>query len=170
MTTTAQSPKPSTSWSRSGGGGDPPGSSGAGDPPGSNGVGDVPCADAAVVPPRLGPAPWAVARARHGMLTTAQAAQAGLSAPALVALVKAGVLRHPGRGLYAVDALADGDSLQWHRQLCAGALLLYPDAVLTSTSAVLAHGMPVWGVPLDVPSVMRPIRRSGGMTAFRVAR
>jgi very-short-patch-repair endonuclease len=108
------------------------------------------------------------ARTQQGMLTTAQATAAGLSAPVLVKLVKAGVLRHPGRGLYAVEALAETDPQGWHRQLCAGAFLLYPDAVLAGTSALLAHGIPVWGAPLTTPSILRPVKRAGGMTAFWV--
>jgi very-short-patch-repair endonuclease len=110
----------------------------------------------------------AVATGQHGMLTTLQAKAAGLSPPVLVALVKAGVLRHPGRGLYAVEALAETDPEQWHRQLCAGAFLLYPDAVLVGTTAVLAHGIPVWGAPLEVPTITRPIKRAGGVGAFWV--
>jgi very-short-patch-repair endonuclease len=102
------------------------------------------------------------------MLSTAQATQAGLSAPVLVKLVKAGVLQHPGRGLYAVAALVEPDPEAWHRQLCAGALLLYPDAVLAGTSALLAHGIPVWGAPLGAPSILRPVKRAGGMSAFWV--
>jgi very-short-patch-repair endonuclease len=108
------------------------------------------------------------ARTQQGMLTTAQATAAGLSAPVLVKLVKAGVLRHPGRGLYAVEALAAADAESWHRQLCAGAFLLYPDAVLAGTSALLAHGITVWGAPLGTPSIARPIKRAGGMSAFWV--
>ena len=110
----------------------------------------------------------ATARSQHGMLTTAQAAQAGLSAPVLVKLVQAGVLQHPGRGLYAIAALCESDPQAWHRQLCAGAFLLYPDAVLAGTTALLAHGIPVWGAPLGVPTILRPIKRAGGMTAFWV--
>ena len=102
------------------------------------------------------------------MLTTAQATAAGVSAPVLVKLVKAGVLRHPGRGLYAVEALVESDPEAWHRQLCAGAFLLYPDAVLAGTSALLAHGIPVWGAPLTTPSILRPVKRAGGMSAFWV--
>ena len=108
------------------------------------------------------------ARTQQGMLTTAQATAAGLSAPVLVKLVKAGVLRHPGRGLYAVEALSDSDPEAWHRQLCAGAFLLYPDAVLAGTSALLAHGIPVWEAPLTTPSILRPVKRAGGMSAFWV--
>ena len=103
------------------------------------------------------------ARAQRGMLTTAQATAAGLSAPVLVKLVKAGVLRHPGRGLYAVEALCESDPEAWHRQLCAGAFLLYPDAVLAGTSALFAHGIPIWGAPLAAPTILRPVKRAGGM-------
>jgi very-short-patch-repair endonuclease len=110
----------------------------------------------------------AVAQGQHGMLTTFQARAAGLSPPLLVALVKSGVLRHPGRGLYAVGAMAETDPQKWHRQLCAGAFLLYPDAVLAGTTAVLAHGVPVWGAPLVVPTITRPIKRAGGVGAFWV--
>jgi very-short-patch-repair endonuclease len=127
---------------------------------------DHPCVDSA--PTTLDPALLSIARAQHGMLTTAQAAQAGVSAARLVALVKSGALRHPGRGLYAVEALVDTDPEGWHRQLCAGAFLVYPDAVLAGTSAVLAHGIPVWGVPLTSPSIRRPVKRAGGMGAFWV--
>ena len=119
----------------------------------------VPSLDAALV---------ATARSQHGMLSTEQAIRAGISAPVLVKLVKAGVLRHPGRGLYAVSALVEPDAEAWHRQLCAGAFLLYPDAVLTGASALLAHGIPVWGVSLDAPCLLRPVKRAGGMAAFWV--
>ena len=122
----------------------------------------------AVVAPRLDPELVATARGQHGMLTTAQATEAGLSAPMLVALVKAGVLRHPGRGLYAVESLVDPQPEGWHRQMCVGALLVYPDAMLAGTSAVLAHGIPVWGAPLAVPSILRPVKRAGGMGALWV--
>jgi len=110
----------------------------------------------------------ATARGQHGMLSTAQATRAGLSAAVLCTLVKTGALRHPGRGLYAVGALVETDAEGWHRQLCAGAFLLYPDAVLAGTSALLAHGITVWGAPLPAPSILRPVKRAGGMSAFWV--
>ena len=111
-----------------------------------------------------------LARGQHGMLTTAQLRQAGLSAPDLVAIVSRGVLRHPGRGLYAVAALSSDDPGTWHRQLVAGAFLLYPDAVLTGTTALLSRGLPVWGAPLATPRLLRPRDRCGGMSAFHIRR
>ena len=98
------------------------------------------------------------ARTQRGMFTTAQATAAGLSAPVLVKLVKAGVLRHPGRGLYAVAALCEPDPEAWHRQLCAGAFLLYPDAVLAGTSALLAHGIPIVSVRTQMSASAPRIR------------
>ena len=108
--------------------------------------------------PTLDPELLGTARGQHGMLTTRQANKAGLSAAMLVALVKTRVLRHPGRGLYAVEAFVDPAPEGWHRQLCAGALIVYPDATLAGTSAVLAHGIPVWGAPLATPSILRPVK------------
>ena len=75
----------------------------------------------------------------------------------LVALVSAGVLRHPGRGLYIVGSMSETDVRPRHRQLVRGAFLLYPDAVLTSTSTLLAHDLPVWA---PTPVVRRCCVRS----------
>lgn len=108
------------------------------------------------------------AAAQHGVLSTAQLLAAGHPPRRLVELVRAGVLLHPGRGLYLVAALARDDEIDRHRQLVAGAFLLYADAVLTGTTALLAHGIPVWGVPLGRPALRRPMKRSGGMSAFWV--
>lgn len=118
----------------------------------------------------LDPGIISLARSQHGMLTTAQLGLAGLGAPDLVALVSRGILRHPGRGLYAVDALSSDDPEVWHRQLVAGAFLLYPDAILTGGSALLSHGLPVWGASISTPQLLRPRDRSGGMTAFHIRR
>ena len=108
------------------------------------------------------------AAAQDGVLTTAQLRSAGLDAPMLVALVSAGVLLHPGRGLYIVDSMSETDARPRHRQLVRGAFLIYPDAVLTSTSTLLAHDLPVWGADTGRPTLLRPVNRSGGMSCFWV--
>ncbi|GGL23097.1 type IV toxin-antitoxin system AbiEi family antitoxin domain-containing protein [Phycicoccus endophyticus] len=118
--------------------------------------------------PTLDAALLDTAAAQHGAFTTAQAAACGISAPGLVALVRAGVLAHPGRGVYLVSALLEPDAERRHLQLCAAALLVYPDAVLAGTSAVLAHGLPVWGVDLRRPLVRRPPDRWRGVACFTV--
>jgi very-short-patch-repair endonuclease len=112
----------------------------------------------------------ALAESQEGVLTTAQLLAAGYCSRAVVDLVGRAVLDHPGRGLYIVRAQARTEELSRHRQLVAGARLLYDDAVLVGASAVLAHGIPVWGVDLGRPSVRRPIVRSGGMRVFHVRR
>lgn len=118
----------------------------------------------------LDPALVHLAEAQHGMLTTQQFRAAGLSAPDLVALVSRGTLAHPGRGLYAVADLVSKDPIEYHRQLVAGAFLLYPDAVLTGVSGLLAHGLPVWNSDLTKPQLLRDRDRSGGMKAFKIRR
>ncbi|KAB7745270.1 DUF559 domain-containing protein [Nostocoides sp. F2B08] len=118
----------------------------------------------------LDPALVGIARSQHGMLTTAQLRTAGMSTAAIGTSVTDGTLLHPGRGLYAVRALSSDEPLGWHRQLVAGAFLLYPDAILTGVSALLANGLPVWGAPIRKPHLLRPRDRTGGMSAFRIGR
>ena len=114
------------------------------------------------------PALLSLARTQHGMLTTAQAA--GSACPPRCWWPSS---RRACSGTRAVACTpwrpSSSPTLSaWHRQLCAGALLLYPDAVLAGASAVLAHGIPVWGAPLGTPSILRPVSRAGGMSAFWV--
>jgi very-short-patch-repair endonuclease len=118
----------------------------------------------------LDPGVVALARGQHGMLTTAQLTAAGLSTAAIGTLVAGGVLQHPGRGLYAVATLSSDEPRIWHRQLVAGAFLLYPDAVLTGVTALMAKGLPVWGASIAKPHLLRPRDRTGGMSAFRIGR
>lgn len=117
---------------------------------------------------RLDPALLALAEAQEGVLTTSQLRLGGYCSRALVDLVDGGVLDHPGRGLYVVAAATREDPVARHRQLVAGARLLYEDAVLVGATAVLAHEVPVWGADLTHPALRRPIIRSGGMRAFWV--
>lgn len=120
------------------------------------------------IPTDLEPALVALAGAQHGVLTTQQLRAAGLDARRLVDLVRAGTLEHPGRGVYVVGDLACTEETARHRQLIAAAGLLYDDMVLVGVSAVLAHGVPVWGVDLAVPALRRPVDRSGGVNGFWV--
>jgi very-short-patch-repair endonuclease len=110
----------------------------------------------------------ALAGGQHGMFTTAQARRLGVSGLVLERWVREGLLRHPCRGLYGVVAQVDEDEAAWHLHLCAGARLLYSDAVLTGVSAVLAHGLPVWGADLARPTFRRPVDRAASVRAFRV--
>ncbi|MBP6994801.1 MAG: type IV toxin-antitoxin system AbiEi family antitoxin domain-containing protein [Phycicoccus sp.] len=116
----------------------------------------------------LDPVAVSLARAQQGMLTTAQARAAGLSPFALARLVQQDILKHPGRGLYAVASLVDTAPEAWHRHLMSGARLMYPDAVFTGVSAVLAHEVRVWDADLARPQLLRPVRRGTTMACFHL--
>ena len=109
-----------------------------------------------------------IATAQHGMFTTRQAHVAGIGRKGLRLAVRSGVLLHPVRGLYAVSAHVDVSAQVWQRHLAAGSLLLHPDAVLTGVTAVLAHGLPVWGCPLDTCELLRPVARQVDYGPFRI--
>ena len=128
----------------------------------------TPAAPASSAPARLDPTVVSLARSQRGALTTRQLLDAGVSEGALLALVTSGVLEHPGRGLYLLTEEVGDGRVARQRALAAGGLLLYPDAVLGGETALLAHGVTVWGSPLRRPTLFRPIRRSGGMTALWV--
>ncbi len=118
----------------------------------------------------LDPALLDLATAQHGVVTTAQAHACGVSAPALVALVRCGALLHPGRGFYVVPGDREPDASGTHRMLCSAALLLYADAMLSGTSALVAHGVDVWGELPAKPHIRRPVDRARGHACFRVRR
>jgi len=109
-----------------------------------------------------------IAAAQHGMFTTQQAHSLGMGRKALREWVRAGVLLHPSRGLYAVSSLVDTDPVAWQRHMAEGARLLYPDAALTGVTAVMAHELPVWGCRLSRPEILRPIQRQAGAKPYRV--
>lgn len=117
----------------------------------------------------LDPALISLAAGQAGMFTTAQARVVGMDKSSLCRAVDDTVLLHPTRSLYAVSRLVDATSpLAWHAHLARGSLLVYPDAVLTGVTAALAHGLSVWGCPLDRPVLLRPIHRSTGVRGFWV--
>lgn len=92
----------------------------------------------------------------HGVFTTAEARAVGYTSFDLVRLVAAGCLDHLARGLYAVPATGLS-TVDAHRRLAAGVCRAYPDAVLTAHSAAVAHGLPVFDLPLDRVIIARPV-------------
>ncbi len=44
-----------------------------------------------------------------------------------------------------------------HRALCRGALMLYPDALLSHVSAVVSHDLPIFGMSLGRAFLIRPV-------------
>lgn len=111
-----------------------------------------------------------LAASHGGMFTTQQAFAHGFSEVALARAVATDAAAHPMRGLYCLAHPGECTPLDWHQRLCLGAHLLYPDLVLTSISAVLAHGIPVWNVDLSKPIIRRQVDRGRGTRGIRVRR
>lgn len=109
-----------------------------------------------------------IASAQRGMFTTKQATDTGLGRKGRTEAVRSGIVLHPGRGLYAVKSLVDVSPVAWQSHLAAGAAILYDDVALTGVTAVLSHDVPVWGCPLDVCELLRPIRRQVDFAPFRI--
>lgn len=100
-----------------------------------------------------------LAQSPDGVFTTAEARALGLSSFDLARLCKHGRLKHLARGIYTVPAAEPLSPEQVHRRLAAGVCRLYPDAVLTHHSAVIAHGLPVFdlGPALGRVLLSRPV-------------
>ena len=110
-----------------------------------------------------------VAMAHHGLLTTKMARDVGYDERALGRAVRRGLLEHLARGLYALP-MPEASPEQLHLRLARGGLLLYPDAGLGHVSAVLAHGLPVFGPDLRRATLCRPVRREVLTQHFRIRR
>jgi len=107
----------------------------------------------------------ALASTTKDLFTTAAARQMGHDERSLHRLVARGEIEHLARGLYARPApdLTPGEA---HLRLARGGLLLYPDASLSHVSAVLAHGLPVFGAPLGRATLVRPVEKEVLTQAF----
>lgn len=81
----------------------------------------------------------------------------GANDKAIKASVRAGVLHRVRRGAYTTtDQWAEASSAERHRLMCVAALRVMPGRVaLTHTSALIAHGINVWGADLSVVHVTR---------------
>lgn len=91
------------------------------------------------------------------LFTTRQALSLGATEKQLTRAVKAGQLRRLAHGAYAAAPRPTTPEGR-HRELCCAVLLLLPDAVLAGRSAVVAHGLPQWDLPLSTALVHRPVR------------
>lgn len=125
------------------------------------------------------PSLLALAASQHGLFTTAQTERLGVSRVTLGRYLRAGLIERRLRGVYAVPRDAHSPALATaaapspedeHLELCRAAWLVYPDAVLTSTSAVVAAGLPVWGADLSRPFIRRIVDRGRGIRGVHVRR
>jgi Transcriptional regulator, AbiEi antitoxin len=100
------------------------------------------------------------AAAQHGVVTTAQLKEAGLTSAAVSKRVKAGRLHRLHRGVYAVGAPASGREAGW----MAAVLACGPGAVLSHRSAAALWDLlrPIEGpIDVSVPSQNGRRRRPG---------
>jgi hypothetical protein len=92
----------------------------------------------------------------------------GYSDHELRRMLRAGELSVLRPGAYLTGAGPDDRSAQHLLLVHAALAFLAADAVVSHASAAVVHGLPVWGLPLDVVHVTRTRRRSGGRRGSRV--
>jgi hypothetical protein len=92
-----------------------------------------------------------------GFFTRAQAREAGHDDRAIAASVHHQVWLRFRHGYYTFHDLWAGlDDVGRHRVLCAAVLdSMGPTVALSHVSALVAHGVPIWGLPLDKVHVTR---------------
>lgn len=71
-------------------------------------------------------------------------------------------------GAYLTGSPPDDAAARHLLLVHAAVAALGPGAVVSHASAAIVHGLPVWGLPLDVVHVTRARRRSGGRRGSRV--
>lgn len=108
-----------------------------------------------------------LAERQHGLFLTSQAMARGTGETTLRKWVDRGDVLRLARGLNLLATHRAETADARHLQLARGGLLLMPDAVLSHWTAVLAHGLPVLGVP-SVVRLQRPIRRQVSREGFVV--
>lgn len=99
-----------------------------------------------------------LAERQGGLFLTSQALARGTGEATLRKLVEHDEVVRLARGLNLLTTHQADTADARHLQLARGGLLLMPDAVLSHWTALLAHGLPVLGVPV-VARLRRPIRR-----------
>ncbi|QIM21691.1 type IV toxin-antitoxin system AbiEi family antitoxin domain-containing protein [Phycicoccus sp. HDW14] len=110
----------------------------------------------------------------QGVLDTAAAVRAGLSADDLRRAVSAGELRRVRRGLYAAGAVWDA-APPWerYRLTVVGVLAAHPGWVASHHAALVLHGLPMHGIALasvDVAAEVGTAKVRPGVHVHRLAR
>jgi very-short-patch-repair endonuclease len=106
----------------------------------------------------------------HGLLTARRALESGVTDRCLQRLTRGGLLVHLFRGVYLLGSRRVLTAEGFHAQLMRGARLLFADAVFTSSSAVVGHGVEVYGASLAQPIIRRPVDRGQGPRGMVVRR
>lgn len=101
-----------------------------------------------------------------GIFTRQDALRAGLRDDALSAGQSRGVITRLCRGAYTSPGRR---STEEHRHLLAlAALRVYPDAALASGTAVAAHGLPLFEVPVVRTDIVRELKREAQTEHLRI--
>lgn len=101
-----------------------------------------------------------------GVFTRRDALRAGLRDRVMAAAVRRGVITRVCRGVYAAPGQR---SVEEQRQVLAtAALRTYGDAVLVGASAVAAHGVPLYRVPVLPGDIARPVAREARTAELRI--
>jgi very-short-patch-repair endonuclease len=108
-----------------------------------------------------------IPRAMDGLFTTAQARAAGLGRRALQGLVRQQVIDRVCRGVYGPHQ-PELTPEERHLRLVRAGLLVYPDALVSHVSAVVAHGIPVVDHSLDRVCLSRPVEKEVLTASFRI--
>ncbi len=104
----------------------------------------------------------ALAAAHCGVLSAADAQAVDVDANGLAALVRSGALRRVRRSAYVVGEDWDAATPEQRLALCTRAVLRARGAAgeaATHQSALAVHGLPLFGVPLDVVDIAAPVVR-----------
>lgn len=101
-----------------------------------------------------------------GIFTRQDAIRVGLHDDVLTAALRRGVIVRLCRGAYTSPrSWTKGE----HRRLLArAALRMYPDGVLTSATAVAAHGTALFEVPVVRTDIARPVKREARTEHLRI--
>ncbi|WP_435198412.1 hypothetical protein [Janibacter sp. GS2] len=100
------------------------------------------------------------------IFTRQDALRAGVRDEVLIGALRRGRIARLCRGAYTSPGpWTKGEQ---RRLLARAALRVYEDAVLTSATAVAAHGIPLFEVPVVRADIARPITREAGTTQLRI--
>ena len=107
---------------------------------------------------------------RHGnVLSTAMATGIDLDRHALEDLCRDGTLRRLRRAAYVLGSAWDAATPEGRLALRTRAVMAdRPDWVVTHASALALHGLPLFGVSLDIVDVQGPVQRTRVRSGVRV--
>ncbi len=98
-----------------------------------------------------------LAESHGGVFTTAQAYAIGHDRRSLARARADRTIVSLGRSMYALSSALPDGAVERHALAARAALLVYPDAVTCGVSLLARRGIVIWGAPLDVVDLVRPV-------------